>query len=72
MGWMAQVRFPAVKIFSFLHSIQTNFRVHSASDPMGIRGSPRGEGIKWQEHYFQRSKGITGTVFEYRSNGVNI
>jgi hypothetical protein len=34
-GWTARVRFPAVRDFSLLHSVQTGSEVHPASYPMG-------------------------------------
>jgi hypothetical protein len=38
-GWMAQVRFQAVKDFPLLHSIQTDSEAHPASSPMSTGGS---------------------------------
>jgi hypothetical protein len=39
MGWATQVRFPAVKDFSLLHSVQTDSGAHPASYSMGTGGS---------------------------------
>jgi hypothetical protein len=38
-GWMARVSFPAVQDFFLLYSVQTGSGAHSASYPMGTRGS---------------------------------
>jgi hypothetical protein len=44
-----RIRFPTVKDFSFVYSVQTDTGAHPASYPMGTGGSwPRGGGIKWQ------------------------
>jgi hypothetical protein len=43
-GWTARVRFPAVQIFSLLHSVQTDSGAHRASYTMGTGGSFAGGG----------------------------
>jgi hypothetical protein len=46
-GWTARVRFPTVKDFSLLYSVQTDSETHPASYPMSTRGSF--PGVKRQE-----------------------